>query len=361
VKTCSPQQKAGISVVFFYLKGANITTMGKFRYLFVFTLPILALISFHSFGLWSYLPVIEAFVFIPLMEFLFTPNTSNLNQEQRNKTTTDSFYIWALRLTVPVQIICGIYLMVQISIPLDKVTLIGRILSFGIMCGVIGINVAHELGHKTNKIDQFLAKILLTTTLYTHFFLEHNFGHHKNVGTPDDPSSARRGEWIYSFWLRSIVFSYFSAWKIGIQLSKGNLLKNKMLHYTLFQLLLIAIILENFGSTGLVGFFGASITGWILLETVQYIEHYGLSRDKVSDFRYENVRPVHSWNSNHMWGRAILFELSRHSDHHYLPNKEFPLLDHHDDSPQLPTGYPGMMILSLIPPLFMKIVHPRIP
>ena len=100
-------------MVFFYLKGANITTMGKFRYLFVFTLPILALISFHSFGLWSYLPVIEAFVFIPLMEFLFTPNTSNLNQEQRNKTTTDSFYIWALRLTVPVQIICGIYLMVQ--------------------------------------------------------------------------------------------------------------------------------------------------------------------------------------------------------------------------------------------------------
>ncbi|CAI8158474.1 MAG: Alkane 1-monooxygenase 1 [Cryomorphaceae bacterium] len=134
-----------------------------------------------------------------------------------------------------------------------------------------------------------------------------------------------------------------------------------MVHYTLIQLVLITIIFENFGSIGLIGFFGASITGWILLETVQYIEHYGLAREKVSNLRYENVRPVHSWNSNHMWGRAILFELSRHSDHHYLPNKEYPLLDHHDDSPQLPTGYPGMMILSLIPPLYMRIVHPRIP
>lgn len=335
--------------------------MGKFRYLFVFTLPLLALISFHSTGLWSYLPVIEAFVFIPVMEFLFIPQKANLNAEQKEKTTTDGFYIWALRLTVPIQIICGIYLLVQISMPLGTVTLIGRILSYGIMCGVMGINVAHELGHKTNKTDQFLAKVLLTTTLYTHFFLEHNFGHHKNVGTPEDPSTARRGEWVYTFWLRSIVFSYLSAWRIGIQRSKANLLKNEMVHYTLIQLVLITIIFENFGSIGLIGFFGASITGWILLETVQYIEHYGLAREKVSGLRYENVRPVHSWNSNHMWGRAILFELSRHSDHHYLPNKEYPLLDHHDDSPQLPTGYPGMMILSLIPPLYMRIVHPRIP
>jgi alkane 1-monooxygenase len=129
------------------------------------------------------------------------------------------------------------------------------------MCGVVGINVAHELGHKTNKTDQFLAKVLLTTTLYTHFFLEHNFGHHKNVGTPEDPSTARRGEWVYTFWLRSILFSYLSAWRIGIQRSKGNLLKNEMVHYTLIQLVLIAIIFKNFGSIGLIGFFGASITG----------------------------------------------------------------------------------------------------
>jgi alkane 1-monooxygenase len=335
--------------------------MGKFRYLFVFTLPLLAIISFHSFGFWSYLPVIEAFVFIPVMELLFSPSTVNLNEEQRSKTALDSFYIWALRLTVPVQILCGIYLLVQISMPLDTTTLVGRILSYGIMCGVIGINVAHELGHKTNKTDQFLAKVLLTTTLYTHFFLEHNFGHHKNVGTPDDPSTARRGEWVYFFWLRSIILSYLSAWEIGIQRSKGNLLKNEMMYYTIVQFILTAIIFELFGSIGLVGFFGASLTGWILLETVQYIEHYGLVREKVSKLRYESVRPVHSWNSDHMWGRAILFELSRHSDHHYLPSKEYPLLDHHDHSPQLPTGYPGMMILSLIPPLYMWIIHPRIP
>ncbi|REJ61020.1 MAG: alkane 1-monooxygenase [Bacteroidetes bacterium] len=335
--------------------------MGKFRYLLVFTLPLLALISFHSFGIWSYLPMLEAFLLIPVLEFLFAPQSRNLDDSSRAAVNTDVFYIWALRITVPVQVFCGVYMLVQISMPLDTVTLIGRILSYGIMCGVVGINVAHELGHKSNAVDQFLAKVLLTSTLYTHFFLEHNFGHHKNVGTPNDPTTARRGEWVYAYWFRSILFSYLSAWRIGIQRSKGNILKNEMIYYTIVQLALLLLLYSNFGSIGLLGFCAASITGWILLETVQYIEHYGLTRNKINEHRYENVQPHHSWNSDHIWGRAILFELSRHSDHHYLPNKAYPLLDHHDESPQLPTGYPGMMLLSLIPPLFMKIVHPRIP
>jgi len=244
---------------------------------------------------------------------------------------------------------------------LDTTTYVGRILSYGIMCGVIGINVAHELGHKVKKLDQFFAKTLLTTTLYTHFYLEHNFGHHKNVGTPEDPSSARRGEWVYGFWIRSIVRSYWSAWRIGTDRSKGNVLRNEMVWYTLVQLCLLTLIHQVFGTTGLTAFIGSSVTGWILLETVQYIEHYGLARKMVSDKRYETVNPTHSWNSNHQWGRAILFELSRHSDHHYLPHKDYVTLDHHEQSPQLPTGYPGMMLLSLIPPLYFKLVHKRIP
>ena len=334
--------------------------MGKFRYLFVYTLPVLAIISFHSHGIWSYLPVLEAFVCIPIIELVTKPNATNLTQENRLKVKDNGFYLWALRFSVPVQLFCGIYMLYHIGGVMDITTRIGRVLSYGMLCGVMGINIAHELGHKTNSMDQFLAKVLLTTTLYTHFYLEHNYGHHRNVGTPKDASTARKGEWVYLFWIRSIVMSYLSAWRIGIKRSNGNIQRNEMMYYTLVQVIVLFIIYALFGGTVLLGFVGASITGWLLLETVQYIEHYGLVRKKSSTYRYENVEPRHSWNSNHMWGRAILFELSRHSDHHYLPNKEYPLLDHHQESPQLPTGYPGMMLLSLIPPLYMRIVHAKI-
>ena len=334
--------------------------MGKLRYLFVYTLPVLAIISFHSHGIWSYLPVLEAFVCIPIIELVTKPNATNLTQENRLKVKDNGFYLWALRFSVPVQLFCGIYMLYHIGGVMDITTRIGRVLSYGMLCGVMGINIAHELGHKTNSMDQFLAKVLLTTTLYTNFYLEHNYGHHRNVGTPEDASTAWKGEWVYLFWIRSIVMSYLSAWRIGIKRSNGNILRNEMMYYTLVQVIVLFIIYALFGGTVLLGFVGASITGWLLLETVQYIEHYGLVRKKSSTYRYENVEPRHSWNSNHMWGRAILFELSRHSDHHYLPNKEYPLLDHHQESPQLPTGYPGMMLLSLIPPLYMRIVHAKI-
>ena len=335
--------------------------MGKLKYLFVFTLPALAYISFQSEGWMAYLPVIEAFVFIPVMELFFAPNSTNLGEEEKQDRLADGFYTFALRAIIPFQLVWGYLMLESVQGELDTTTYIGRILSYGIMCGVIGINVAHELGHKVNKLDQFFAKTLLTTTLYTHFYLEHNFGHHKNVGTPEDPSSARRGEWVYGFWIRSIVRSYWSAWRIGTDRSKGNVLSNEMVWYTLVQLCLLTLIHQVFGTTGLAAFIGSSVTGWILLETVQYIEHYGLARKMVSDKRYETVNPTHSWNSNHQWGRAILFELSRHSDHHYLPHKDYVTLDHHEQSPQLPTGYPGMMLLSLIPPLYFKLVHKRIP
>jgi alkane 1-monooxygenase len=304
--------------------------------------------------------VLEAFVCIPIIELVTKPNATNLTQENRLKVKDNGFYLWALRFSVPVQLFCGIYMLYHIGGVMDITTRIGRVLSYGMLCGVMGINIAHELGHKTNSMDQFLAKVLLTTTLYTHFYLEHNYGHHRNVGTPEDASTARKGEWVYLFWIRSIVMSYLSAWRIGIKRSNANILRNEMMYYTLVQVIVLFIIYALFGGTVLIGFVGASITGWLLLETVQYIEHYGLVRKKSSTYRYENVEPRHSWNSNHIWGRAILFELSRHSDHHYLPNKEYPLLDHHQESPQLPTGYPEMMLLSLIPPLYMRIVHAKI-
>jgi alkane 1-monooxygenase len=235
----------------------------------------------------------------------------------------------------------------------------------GLLCGTFGINVGHELGHRADKMEQRLAKALLLTSLYMHFFIEHNKGHHKHVATPGDPSSARLGETVYGFHFRSIVFGYLSAWHIAARdvRKKGKKvfsLHNEMLQFQLIQLLFVAIIYVAFGGWTTLFFILAALQGVLLLETVNYIEHYGLQRKELAAGKYERAMPVHSWNSNHVIGRVTLFELSRHSDHHYLASRKYQILRHHDNSPQMPTGYPGMMILSLVPPAWFYVMNKRI-
>jgi alkane 1-monooxygenase len=232
----------------------------------------------------------------------------------------------------------------------------------GLLCGTFGINVGHELGHRNNFIEQTMAKLLLSTSLYMHFFIEHNKGHHKHVATPNDPSSARLGESLYVFYYRTIVYSYLSAWKIANEecVKKGKpvfSMYNEMLQAHFWQLLLVTIIYLLFGGLITFYFLIAAVFGFLLLETVNYIEHYGLSRKQNENGKYERAMPNHSWNSNHILGRMMLFELSRHSDHHYLASRKYQILQHHQNAPQMPTGYPGMMILSLFPPLWFKVMH----
>jgi alkane 1-monooxygenase len=241
----------------------------------------------------------------------------------------------------------------------------GRIAVMGLLCGVFGINVGHELGHRANVFEQTLAKMLLLTSQYMHFFIEHNKGHHKRVATPEDPGSARYGEMIYTFYFRTILFSYFSAWEIANKdvKKKGKpvfSLYNEMVQFTLIQLIFVALVIFIFGWQTTLYYLIAAGIGILLLETVNYIEHYGLRRKTLEDGKYERAMPGHSWNSDHVIGRLMLFELSRHSDHHYLASRKYQVLRHHDDSPQMPTGYPGMMILSLIPPAWFYVMNKRI-
>jgi len=241
----------------------------------------------------------------------------------------------------------------------------GRIWSMGLLCGTFGINVGHELGHRVNVFEQALAKALLMTSLYMHFFIEHNKGHHKNVATPKDPSSARLNEPLYTFYLRTIVFSYLSAWKISNgEMKKKGLpvlhVKNEMLQVHVIQLVFVTLIFFVFGGMATFYFLNAAVIGIALLETVNYIEHYGLQRNETAPGKYERAMPWHSWNSDHILGRLMLFELSRHSDHHYLASKKYQVLQHHDDAPQLPTGYPGSMILALVPPAWFYVMNRKI-
>jgi alkane 1-monooxygenase len=241
----------------------------------------------------------------------------------------------------------------------------GRVFSMGLLCGTFGINVAHELGHRVTKFEQNLAKLLLLTSLYMHFFIEHNKGHHKNVATPEDPSSARYNEPIYVFYFRTIIFSYLSAWKIANdEMRKKGLpilsLKNEMLQAHIIQIAFVAVIFFMFTPTITLYFLAAAFIGILLLETVNYIEHYGLQRKQTASGNYERAMPTHSWNSSHPLGRLMLFELSRHSDHHYLASRKYQILQHHNDAPQLPTGYPGSMLLALLPPAWFYVMNKKI-
>ncbi|MFY0627174.1 MAG: alkane 1-monooxygenase [Reichenbachiella sp.] len=336
------------------------------KYTAVFIIPLLTVFSFVSNGWLTFSTVIFSYFLIPSLEFLFSSNTSNLDKTEYDKLKDQRIFDYLLYLMVPIQFaLLFFYLVTVSSVNLTTLEFVGMTMSMGLNCGVLGINVAHELGHRNGKIDQFLAKLLLMSSLYMHFIIEHNRGHHKYVSTPEDPSSARKGELVHFFWFRSIFMAYRSAWRLEAnRLGKVSvlsfMLKNEMLRFQIYQLLLLLAIFWVFGFWPMVGFWFAALLGIIQLETVNYIEHYALTRKKVSDDRYERVQPWHSWNSNHAVGRAMLFELSRHSDHHYLANKKYQLLDHHDGSPQMPTGYPGMMLLAMIPPLWFKVMHRKL-
>jgi alkane 1-monooxygenase len=336
------------------------------KYLLPLSFYATAWIAFTQKGWWAWIPMVYAWMLIPLTELLLKPNTQNLSSAETDLARTNPMYDWMLYLIVPIQYGALFFFLFTLSTQVvDTFTLAGRICSMGMLCGTFGINVAHELGHRKNQFERLLANALLATSLYMHFYIEHNKGHHKNVATPDDPSSARRNEIIYLFWFRTIIFSYLSAWNIACEdcrKAKKTVwgLSNEMLRAHLIQGALIAIVFMVFGTTAGFGWLGAALMGILLLETVNYIEHYGLTRKKTASGLYERATPIHSWNSNHPLGRMMLFELSRHSDHHYLASKKYQLLEHHDEAPQLPTGYPGSMLLSLIPPLWFQIMNRRI-
>ena len=327
--------------------------------------PIIVLVSLYSGNYWSYSAVVVLFVIIPFIELFTKGSTNNLDKIEEEIAKEDKVYDWLLYGLVPLQYIILIYFLVQISdTSLPLYFKIGATTAFGMSCGILGINAAHELGHRTTWYEQLMSKMLLLTTLYMHFFIEHNRGHHKNVSTDADPASSRFGETVYAFYFRTIWGSWMSAWHLEAEkLKRNNLpfwsIKNKMLKFQIIQLILLISIGLVFGGTTLLFFIVGSLIGILLLETVNYIEHYGLRRKKNGD-KYERTLPIHSWNSNHPLGRLILLELSRHSDHHYMASRKYQILRHFDESPQMPTGYPGMLLISLFPPLWFKLMHRRI-
>ncbi len=342
-------------------------SMKNLKYLAAFTIPIAAIISIYFKGYWSFFTPFYAFVIIPILELLLPLNTSNYSEIEIKNKTVNPVFDWMLYLNLPVVFSLLVWTLIEVSLSsLEFYEIIGLVISVGIVLGVNGINVAHELGHRLATKERFLGKLLLLPSLYMHFYIEHNFGHHLHAATIEDPATARYNQSVYSFWLTSIFRQYVSAWKIQVKLLKNNKLrflsnKNDMLWYLIIQVSYLAFVLFIFGTIGLFFSIGVAVVGFLLLETVNYIKHYGLLRLKTDSGRYERVKKIHSWNSNHVVGRIVLYELTRHSDHHYKSSKRYQLLECYDESPEMPYGYPTSMVIAFIPPLWFSIMNKRIP
>ncbi|MCO6475934.1 MAG: alkane 1-monooxygenase [Phaeodactylibacter sp.] len=336
------------------------------KYLIAYVAPLAAYLGIYLQGAWSFGSIYVGFALIPLLEFFLPQSVENIPPEEEPERESSLFFDLLLYLNIPILYGLIIYYFDTLGAGgLAIYEIVGMTLSVGLIVGTIGINVAHELGHRSTRYEQLMSKVLLLSALYTHFFIEHNRGHHKNVATDEDPASARLGESLYAFWWRSVTGSYRNAW----QLERERLEKqgkpvlsweNEMVRFTIYQILyLLAIgLLWGWYMTGYAA--AIAVVGFLMLESVNYIEHYGLRRQKMPNGRYERVSPLHSWNSGHELGRIFLYELTRHSDHHYKATRKYQVLRHFDDSPQLPMGYPAAILLSLAPPVWFQVMDKKV-
>lgn len=325
-------------------------------------LPVTQVVGLALGGGWAWLPVLYAFALVPALDLVVPLDTD----PPPGRAQPDARWMFelAVHLWVPVQIVVMAATMARVSAAeVGGWTQAGWVVGLAMVTGGGGITVAHELMHRPDRRARGLAELLMTLVLYPHFCVEHILGHHRRVATEDDPASARLGESVWSFLPRTVLGGLRSAW--GLEAERVHRLglrglSDRRWRHPIGVSGLVLLTALAFGAPGLVVLVGSSAVAVFLLEVVNYVEHYGLVRARRPDGRYERVRPAHSWNSAHRLTGWILFRLPRHSDHHYLAHRPYHELEHHEAAPQLPASYPAMMILALAPPLWRRIMDPRV-
>jgi len=335
------------------------------KYLMSYSIAVTAFIGILVGGPYVYLTVVYTFIFIPILESNTKEYKNEYSDDEKKSRNLDPFFDFLLYLNIP--IVYGIFFVsLNTLLYTDSISeIIGIILSASIVMATNGINVGHELGHRKSLFSRTCSKLLYLPCQYMHFFIEHNYGHHINVATPNDPATAKYKQNLYSFWISSVTKTYISAWRIQLKLLRVSKLsfislKNDMIFYTLFQISFLIFIYLNYGLIITIYSVFMSVVSFLFLETINYVEHYGLLRKINSNGRYERVKPHHSWNSNHTIGRITLYELTRHSDHHFKSSKKYQVLESIEDSPQLPYGYPTSILISFFPPLWFRIMNPLV-
>ena len=354
-------------------KNTTLMAMKKIGFFSALILPTLLFLGMQWGGPFLWMIHIFVFLLVPLMDYVIQKDTANVPAAEVSESMKAQFYKLITFVWVYVQLavlIWGFY--VVSTQELSMISWIAFTTGMALITGGIGITVAHELGHRTERIEQIYSKILLMTVCYMHFFIEHNRGHHVRVATPEDPATSRKGETFYGFWWRSVTQGYLSSWHLEAERLKKKgqrfwSLSNQMIWFQILPLLFITFFSGLFSYLGgrLVWevpafFFIQSILGFSLLELVNYLEHYGMQRKRLPSGQYEKVTPLHSWNASQLVSNLLLFQLQRHSDHHASAHKRYQVLDHNEDSPQLPAGYSAMIILACIPPLWFAVMDPRL-
>ncbi|WP_229683975.1 alkane 1-monooxygenase [Nocardia camponoti] len=346
----------------------------------VFTIAIPLMIGLNALG-WHrlaevpfWLGPVLVYIVIPLADLFFGPDGNNPPDEVMEYLENDKYYRYLTYLYLPFQYASLIFACYIIAAPnlhwlgfegganvIDK---IGISISVG-MIGGIGINTAHELGHKKVSLERWLARIALAQTFYGHFYIEHNRGHHVRVATPEDPASARLGESFWAFLPRTVWGSLRSAWHLEAErlrrLDRGPwTLNNDVLNAWAMTVVLWLGLIAFFGPQVLPYLILQAVVGASLLESVNYLEHYGLVRNKTASGRYERPAPEHSWNSDHIVTNIFLYHLQRHSDHHAYPTRRYQTLRSWDGAPNLPSGYASMILIGYFPPIWRRIMDKRV-
>ncbi|MHC0428885.1 alkane 1-monooxygenase [Streptomyces sp. O3] len=342
------------------------------RYYWLFGLvvpafPFIAwgLVTVTGAGFFWWSGIIVLYVVFPVVDQMIGKDSVNPPDRALAWLERDRYYRWCTYLYLPLQytgLVFGCWLLTGggLSWP-DRLALT---VTLGGVAG-IGINTAHELGHKKESVERWLSKAALAQTLYGHFFIEHNRGHHVRVATPEDPASARLGESFWRFLPRTVHGSLHSAWRLE-RTRLGRLgkspwtLHNDVLNAWAMSAALFAALAVGFGPGVLPYLLFQAVFGFCLLEVINYTEHYGLLRQRTASGRYERCAARHSWNSDNVASNVFLYHLQRHSDHHANPTRRYQALRHLDEAPELPTGYAGMIVLAYFPPLWRRVMDHRV-
>ena len=331
------------------------------------TVPFLAwgLVELTGLGIMWWIGPAVVYALIPLLDQMIGKDSANPPDSIIKALEEDRYYRWCTYVFLPLQFgslifACAMWSSGDLTF-LESLGLAATVA----MVGGIAINTAHELGHKRKKHEKWLAKIALAQTAYGHFFIEHNRGHHVRVATPGDPASSRLGESFWEFLPRTVWGSLTSA----LHLEKVRLdrmgkpffsIGNDVLNAWAMTVVLFGALTAIFGLEVLPWLIGQAIVGASLLEVVNYLEHYGLLRQKQEDGRYERCRPEHSWNSDNIASNLFLYHLQRHSDHHANPTRRYQALRHFEDLPELPSGYATMILLAYATPLWWRVMDPKV-
>ncbi|GGY36589.1 alkane 1-monooxygenase [Parvularcula lutaonensis] len=329
--------------------------------------PTICVAAYYAFGQqpWiAVLPFIWFFICIPILDAVVGEDLTNPPPEDFERLAADRFYTNIIFASLPVYFLNFVFGIMLLVDGLPVWAMLPFLYTIGIGGGQVLI-IAHELGHRTNRLDRNIAKLALGLIGYGHFCIEHNRGHHVNVATPEDCSSARMNETVYAFMFRDIIGAFVGGWKQEAKRlrNRGQPVfshHNEILQSYAITVLIAAAMVAWLGWAALPFIIAHHFLAFFALTMVNYIEHYGLKREKLPNGRYEPCQPHHSWNTNHTVSNLLEINLQRHSDHHANPMRPYQCLRNFEELPRLPSGYPGCITMSLIPPLWFRVMNPKV-